>query len=376
MRRFVQGIVFLATAAQIGVAVAQDLDARHVTVYYEEGRFGGWPANRGAWIWDDEILVGFSRGYYKDLGDRHHIDREKPEDYLLARSLDGGETWEIEYPNEEGYLLAKGPALHGTQPENQKAETPVKQTEPINFQHKDFALALRMTNIDGGQSHYFYSYDRGHTWKGPFTLPNFQTPGIAARTDYIVNGKDDCMLFLTAAKDNRQEGRPLLVRTLDGGLSWKFVSFIGPEPDGYSIMPASVRISEKELFVAIRRREGDPSWIDGYRSLDNGKKWVLEHEHLVDTAIGNPPSLIKLADGRLCLTYGYRGEPWSIRAVLSSDNGKSWTPPITLRDDGCSQDIGYVRSLQRPDGKVVTMYYFCDAEHGPERYIAATIWNP
>ena len=46
---------------------------RHVNVYLVKGRFGGWPANYGIWSWGDEILVGFSRGYYKDLGDRHHI---------------------------------------------------------------------------------------------------------------------------------------------------------------------------------------------------------------------------------------------------------------------------------------------------------------
>ena len=39
------------------------------------------------WIWGDEILVGFSKGYYKDLGDRNHIDREKPEYHMLARSF-------------------------------------------------------------------------------------------------------------------------------------------------------------------------------------------------------------------------------------------------------------------------------------------------
>ena len=69
-------------------------DATHVKVYYEAGRYGGWPANHGIWSWGDEILVGFSRGYYKDLGPtRHAIDREKPEEFWLARSLDGGETW-------------------------------------------------------------------------------------------------------------------------------------------------------------------------------------------------------------------------------------------------------------------------------------------
>ena len=62
---------------------------QHVLVYRQAGRFGGWPANHGIWSWGNEILVGFSRGYYKDLGERHNIDRERPEEYLLARSLDG-----------------------------------------------------------------------------------------------------------------------------------------------------------------------------------------------------------------------------------------------------------------------------------------------
>jgi len=85
------------------------VNARHVKVYYEKGRFGGWPANHGMWNWGNEILVGFSRGYYKDLGPtRHHIDREKPEEHWLARSLDGGETWSLEYPAEKGYLVAQG----------------------------------------------------------------------------------------------------------------------------------------------------------------------------------------------------------------------------------------------------------------------------
>ncbi|HNT87515.1 MAG TPA: hypothetical protein PKL84_06585, partial [Candidatus Hydrogenedentes bacterium] len=95
---------------------ALDMVDRHVMVYYEPGRFGGWPANHGIWIWGNEILVGFSRGYYKDLGPhRHHIDREKPEEFCLARSVDGGETWAIEHPNDKGHLLPQGKALHGVE---------------------------------------------------------------------------------------------------------------------------------------------------------------------------------------------------------------------------------------------------------------------
>ncbi|UCD50147.1 MAG: hypothetical protein JSW27_21790 [Phycisphaerales bacterium] len=35
-----------------------------------------------------------------------------------------------------------------------------------------------------------------------------------------------------------------------------------------------------------------------------------------------------------------------------------------------------MRSVQRPDGKLMTMYYISDEETGPERYIGATIWDP
>ncbi len=36
---------------------------KKIVVFGEEGKFGGWPANHGMWIWGDEILVGFSTGY-------------------------------------------------------------------------------------------------------------------------------------------------------------------------------------------------------------------------------------------------------------------------------------------------------------------------
>ena len=40
-------------------------------------------------------------------------------------------------------------------------------------------------------------------------------------------------------------------------------------------------------------------------------------------------------------------------------------------------DLGYNRAVVRPDGKVVTVYYYNTALEGlPYRYIAATIWNP
>src|SRR5262249_18404938 len=159
---------------------------------------------------------------------------------------------------------------------------------------------------NAGPSRFYYSMDRGHHWDGPFRLPLFGQPGIAARTDYIVNGKHDCLLFLTAAKQNGREGRPLCVRTTDGGRSWQLIARLAPEPKGFSIMPATVRLGPDELLSAVRRHEGPKRWIETYRSRDNGQSWHPDSVPAPDLGEGNPPSLIRLADGRLCLTYGYR----------------------------------------------------------------------
>lgn len=75
------------------------------------------------------------------------------------------------------------------------------------------------------------------------------------------------------------------------------------------------------------------------------------------------------------LTYGYRGEPFGIRAKLSEDEGRTWGEKIILRGDAAAWDVGYVRTAQRPDGKIVTVYYFPE-EPFTKRIIAATIWDP
>lgn len=349
-------------------------DVQHVTVWRESGRYGGWPANHGMWAWGDELVCGFTAGHL-EAGDtaRHPIDRAAPEAHVFARSLDGGVHWTLE-PTIGSLQPAWRPervARAGERPPVHGART---LEAPIDFSAPGLALTFRKAQRSSG-AWLFVSTDRARTWNGPYVVPAFDTPGLDPRTDYIVLGRHDLLAFVTARKTNGKEGRPLAIRSQDGGRTWQRLGWIGPETDGYRIMPATVRLDGRSLYTVIRRRDGDRSCLEGYRSDDLGVTWSPAGLVAEDTGRGNPASLVRLCDGRLCAAYGYRAAPYGMRFVLSTDHGRSWSSPRALRDDGHDWDLGYPRTVLRKDGRLVTTYYFNDAQ-GPERYVAASIWKP
>jgi hypothetical protein len=255
----------------------------------------------------------------------------------------------------------------------------------IDFLHPDFALMCARTGLEAGTRSMFYvSYDRCKSWRGPYRLPLFDQTAIAARTDYLVEGQNRCLLFLTANKRNGKEGRVFCARTQDGGQTFDFVSYIGDEPAedrGFGIMPASLKLLDGCILCAVRCRGGDNStWIDLYISEDEAQTWryiTRPVDFGSESRNGNPPTLSQLSDGRLLLVYGKRTAPYAMAARFSEDAGQSWGDEIRLRGNAGSPDLGYPRTAVLPDGRVVTVYYFNDRSDGNgERFIEATIWRP
>src|SRR5262245_26470028 len=136
-RSHARGLLRVAVAATVCGSFATAGEpprvVRHVVVSREPGRFAGWPANHGIWSWGDEILVGFSRGFDKDRGPYHHIDHDKPEEFLLSRSRDGGLTWSVEEPRPKGMLGGTAGMRHGTMPPGLPEEQPTDLREPMDF---------------------------------------------------------------------------------------------------------------------------------------------------------------------------------------------------------------------------------------------------
>jgi Neuraminidase (sialidase) len=348
--------------------------AKNVVVYKAAGRYAGWPANHGIWIWGNEIVVGFESGRFKVNRSIHAVDYSQKEEHLLARSKDGGETWTIEKPL--SLLPPPGGKMAGVPTEDGGKEATDNKVA-MDFNHRDFALTARMMDKDNGPSRFYYSYDRGKTWRGPFHIPTFGTKGIMARTDYIIDGPRAMTMFITAALDNSKEGRVLCVRTTDGGVTWNKIGVASnPGDKGFSIMPSSVRLSKTTILSAIRRKEGPENFIELTRSDDDGATWKLVSRITpqITGNSGNPPAMVRLKDGRLVVTYGHRAAPLSMRARISADEGATWGDELILRQDGGDRDLGYPRTVIRPDGKLVTVYYFNDSGDS-ERYIAATIWS-
>ncbi|QDT49125.1 BNR/Asp-box repeat protein [Symmachiella dynata] len=370
----------LVSCAEESVAI------EHKIAAIEEDRFHGWPANNGVWQWGDEFLVGFTQGDF-ELKSGHNIAGRQ--DSLLARSQDGGLTWQMFDP----------PSFLDDENAQYLGEGKTKLTQPLDFRHSGFALRIFADGYHGNhdpEGGFFYSNNRGANWNGPYALtglkdhPEMKDKLLSPRTDYLVQSPDHCMVFISTHVDDPKLKRIACIQTTDGGQTFEFVSWVTPESEEASaIMSQTVQLSDQEFVLAYRkiyRNPGKQDEIEAYHSADGGKSWQRLSTIKEMPTHSNPPALLKLTDGRLCCVYGDRhvGE---IRGRYSRDRGKTWGPELVIRDDfqalpddpdsstGLNTDIGYPRLVQRSDGKLVAIYYWATAEN-PQQHIAVSIWSP
>ncbi|HCK52402.1 MAG TPA: hypothetical protein DIC23_04235 [Planctomycetaceae bacterium] len=194
------------------------------------------------------------------------------------------------------------------------------------------------------------STDGGQSWSSPTRcgVNSPHGPIALANGDLIYAGKE---LY-------NQHNRIGAAVSVDDGVSWKWAGTIPTRPGDdhrqYHELHA-VEAVPGRLIAHIRnhnpRHAGETLQSE---STDGGRTWSTPHEIGV---WGLPSHLLKLADGRLLMSYGHRRKPFGNQVRISDDAGATWSEPMGLSEDGAGGDLGYPSTVQLDNDHLVTAWY-------------------
>jgi sialidase-1 len=147
-----------------------------------------------------------------------------------------------------------------------------------------------------------------------------------------------------------------VVESKDDGLTWQWLAEIptaqGHRASGYHELHA-VEAADGTLVAQIRNHNAGNRWTLQTESSDQGRTWSQPHE----ICYGFPSHLLRLRDGRLLMSYGYRQPPYGNRARVSRDHGRSWGDEMIVSADGLNGDLGYPSTVELGDGTLLTVWY-------------------
>jgi len=345
----------------------------------QPGRYIGWPTIGK--MPDGELLAVFS-------GDRDaHVDPFGKT--LLIRSGDNGRTWdEPERINDTPLddrdagicICTDGTIVVSWFTSHYKEETYMRWAAPgeeARWRQKirsvstaDIRQWAGDTDVNGRYTlgHWTRrSTDRGRTWEDPVRVPPTAPHGPIVLSD----GRLMFVGIEGMQRRREKQGSILAAESTDQGRTWSTIGrtnmypeYHGDDPAGYAYLcePHVVELAAPRLLAMARYEQRPtpkgrlPALLWQFTSNDGGHTWT---EPRPTNILGKPPHLIKLRDGRILVTYGYRHEPYGQRACLSLDGGRSWDydNEIILRDDAPSGDLGYPASVQLDDDTILTAYY-------------------
>lgn len=332
----------------------------HIVIYKNSQHFSAFPniVKRA----DGSYFLGFRRAknYMSVHGATRHID---PKSVAVYMTSDDGIDWTPHRPK-----MLYNDFLFGV------------QDPSLNVLNDGSMLATffmwKVSDPDSGvtgRSVYDYwignptgtfaikSLDQGITWSEPTAV------GSGALRGNCVELDDGSIMIATYTS-----GQVLINRSIDN-TAWYQISKI-PGFDGYELVePNLYRTAGGKVICFVRSSKGDKSPLIAVESLTNGTTWGTPFvSKTIDAA--NPYHLLRLADGNVLLTYGYRRSPYGIRAKLLDPECTNIdsSAEVILRSDGAGADIGYPSAVQLDDGKILVVYYFHD-EHKGDRFIAGTI---
>lgn len=214
------------------------------------------------------------------------------------------------------------------------------------------------------------SSDEGITWGEPTWVRR----GPVYPFGDLIELPDGPLLMVAYGRPKEEPADvSFMLKSEDGGCNWEDFSTIAADPAGkiHYQEPACIHLGQGKMLTMMRTG-GAGGFLYQSTSADGGASWEAPR----DTGVwGHPAHLLRLKSGTLLCVYGYRQEPFGIRACLSHDEGETWNlaNERVLRDDGGGWDLGYPRCVQLDDGSVLAVYYF--NQGGDCRFIAATLFQ-
>jgi hypothetical protein len=186
------------------------------------------------------------------------------------------------------------------------------------------------------------------------------------------DGSLRCSMYGWDTPSTRREGNriSLMFRSADDGKSWQKFSVIGPvRHNETDILP----LGQGRWLAAVRTADDGSLWA--FRSDDDGATWreqgalTSPHEH--------PAGLVRLADGRVLLSYGVRLKGYyGVAAKLSEDDGKTFSPALMLVNFQTATDGGYPSSVQLDDGTILTAWYANRSPAHDRYHMGVLRWDP
>ena len=331
---------------------------------------------------DGELLVAFRRApNRKALGEEKNYHVDPNSNLMLLRSRDG-ETWtqpELLYAHALGgsqdpclLQLRDGPLLCMTYGWTFLRADGVAKLKPPFLQNFPGSI------FNGG--YYVRSTDGGKSWAGPLYPPHiapeilrdpYGQPVPAYNRGALTETRDGHILWVVAATDRDQPRRVSthLLDSSDRGLTWNYACPVATDATA-SFNETSLYETPKGDLVAFLRTDGLKDEACLARSTDGGKSFQPWQPMGFR---GHPLHALRLPDDRVLLTYGYRHQPFGIRArVLNPEcTDYATAPEIIIRDDGTTTDLGYPWSVQLDAHRVLVTYYF--KAQGDIQHIAGTI---